>query len=144
MNKDEIIEKYIDVIQMKRDAIENVERATWETNCSFLIPGETTALNIRTVQSVDYIVSLFASLLGKANLFEQACKEMEVGDAKFIWQGFTVEQWKKDFKTRIEKIQISKKKEELKDLESRLDKLVSKEKREQMELEAIQRTLDKM
>jgi len=143
MNKDEIIEKYVYIIQLKRAAIETVERATWETNCSFLVPGETTAINIRTVQNVDYIVSLFASLLGKANLFEQACKELEA-DVEFIWQGFTVEQWKKDFKTRIEKIQISKKKDELKDLESRLDKLVSKEKREQMELEAIQRTLDKM
>jgi hypothetical protein len=62
-------------------------------------------------------------------------------EAKFEWMGFSFDQWMADFITRVEKIRISEKKQELKDLEARLDKLVSKERREELELVAIRKQL---
>ena len=60
---------------------------------------------------------------------------------QFKWLGFTFDQWKADIKTRIDKIQISKKKKELEELEVRLDKLISPELKQQMELEEITKLL---
>ena len=57
------------------------------------------------------------------------------------FDGFSWEKWKSDIAHKINKLQISKKKQELEKLEERLNKLVSPELRAQLELQEIEREL---
>ena len=63
-------------------------------------------------------------------------------DYKFTWLGFTVDEWKDDFQTRVNQISIQEKRKELSEIESRLNSLISPELRAQMELEAITELLN--
>lgn len=55
--------------------------------------------------------------------------------------GYSIEDWRDDFKTRITKINLKNEKEKLEKLEAKLEKLVSKEMREALELAAIEKEL---
>lgn len=138
--KDKMIDELFKVIQDKKSAIEKTERAKWQTNCSFAFGPNDSRINIQTVSEVKVIVGMYGFLMNQSDAFHKASEKLGV-DVVFEWQGFTFDQWENDFKTRVEKIQITTKKKELNDLTSRLDKLVSKEKREEMELLDIQKEL---
>jgi hypothetical protein len=71
---------------------------------------------------------------------ESAAKELGV-DYNFTWLGFTVEEWKDDFQTRVNQISVQEKRKELAELESRLNAIISPELKAQMELEAIEKLL---
>lgn len=120
---------------------DKTEKAKWQTNCSFAYENDTNRrYNIQTISDINQIVDMTAFLVQK---MEYACKAGAIlgVEVKFEWMGFTFDEWMSDFKTRIEKIQITVKKNELKELEGRLDKLVSKERREEMEIQAIKQSL---
>jgi hypothetical protein len=61
----------------------------------------------------------------------------------FTWLGFSVDEWKEDFQTRVNQISVQEKRKELAELESRLNAIISPELKAQMELEAIAELLDK-
>ena len=63
-------------------------------------------------------------------------------DYKFTWLGFSVDEWKNDFQTRVNQISIQEKRKELAEIESRLNAIISPELKAQMELEAISKLLD--
>jgi len=137
--KDKIVQELFEVVRKRQKEIEETERAKWLTNCSF--PFDTnTRVNLQVVSSEEQIVEMLSFLLAKKEFHSKACKELDV-KVPFKWHNFIYEDWLSDFKTRINKIQIKIKKEELANLENRLDKLISKEMREQMELEAIKKEL---
>ena len=139
--KDKIIDELFKVVQAKKAEIENTEKAKWQTNCNFAYDLDTNRrYNLQTISDINQVVDMLAHLIVKRSANTEAAKILGV-DSKFEYMGFTFDQWEVDFKTRVEKIQISAKKTELKQLEERLDKLVSKEKREEMELEAIKKQL---
>jgi len=139
--KDKIIDQLFEVIQTKKSEIEKAEKAKWQTNCSFGYDTDSNKrYNIQTVSDVNQIIDMAAHLVQKMDSVFKGASILGL-EAKFEWMGFTFDQWISDFRTRVEKIQISAKKQELKDLESRLDKLVSKEKREELELAAIKKQL---
>ena len=88
---------------------------------------------------------MFAHILMNKSFSASAAIELGIEDKEdFLWQGKPVEDWKADFKTRINKIQISKKKAELENLETGLNKLISPEKREELEFRELQKTFEKM
>jgi hypothetical protein len=68
-------------------------------------------------------------------------KEFGISEYKFKWLGFSYEDWSSDFQTRINKININKKKEELQNLETRLNSLISPELRRELELKEIEKML---
>jgi len=139
--KDKIIDQLFEVIQTKKSEIEKTEKAKWQTNCSFAYDSDSNKrYNIQTVNDINQIVDMLAHLIINRDSITIAAKTLGV-NPKFEWMGFSFEQWEADFKTRVEKIQIFAKKQELKTLEDRLDKLVSKEKREELELAAIKKEL---
>jgi len=135
-NKDKIIDGIFTVIQTKKEEIKKIEKAEWKTNCSYTYDG--TRLNIRVLDIYD-VVDCVEELLQIQDYRTAACSILEISMINF--QGFEVEDWISDFKTRAGIINIASKKKELEKLEVRLNKLVSKEKREEMELTAIQKEL---
>jgi hypothetical protein len=140
---DDKVQQLFAIVKQKKSEIEKAEKPNWVTNCSFRFTEDSTAagsLNLQVQSDPKVIVGILAFLTEKSAHFTAASAELGL-DLEFKWLGYTVEDWKTDLVTRLNKVQIKKKKDELELLESRLDKLVSPEVRAQMELEAIEKLL---
>ena len=85
---------------------------------------------------------MYAFLMERRDKSESAAKELGV-EYNFTWLGFSVDEWKEDFQTRVNQISVQEKRKELAELESRLNAIISPELKSQMELEAIAELLDK-
>ena len=141
--KDEIVKELFAVVQAEKAEIAKAEKPHWKTNCSFCNEYGMNRINIQTITDIDVLVLALGDLYEKYEYFNKAAKVLDV-DIPFLWLGFTLEDWESDFKTRINKIQITKKKAKLEKLTERLDKLVSIEEREKMELEALQKEINNL
>lgn len=127
----------------KKKEIANAEKPVWVTNMSFGFTEDVNSrINLQTVTSTKVLVSALASLTRAKDSFEAAAKALGT-DIKFTWLGYSYEDWKSDIQTRLNKIELTKKKVELENLEERLNKLVSPEVREALELAEIQAALSK-
>jgi hypothetical protein len=73
---------------------------------------------------------------------ESAAKDLGV-EYNFTWLGFSIDEWKEDFQTRVNQISVQEKRKELAELESRLNAIISPELKAQMELESIAELLDR-
>jgi hypothetical protein len=141
--QDKQVQALFDIVQKKKSDIAKAERPSWETTCTFhKDPGSSASQNIQTITKLDELVSIMAFLMEKEFFFESANKELGT-KVKFNWQGYTIDQWRSDIKTRINKVEITKKKKELEDLESRLNTIISPEVRRKMEIDAIAAELGK-
>ncbi len=141
--RDEQVQELFKIVQEKKSAILKAEKPNWQTNCSFGFDKNSSARqNIQVVSDMDELTEMFAFLLRREEYHNKASIELGV-DSKFKWMGFTLDQWKSDIQTRIDKIQISKKKQELEQLESRLNSLISPDLRAEMELSEIAKILKK-
>jgi hypothetical protein len=140
-DRDKLIQELFKVVQDKKMAIAKAEKPSWLTNCAFRYYKESSiSTNLQVCSDVEELVHIMALLIEKNNSFNKA-QEMLGTNLDFKWFGFTFEDWSADISTRINKIEIAKKKKELHELEVRLDKLVSPELKAQLELEEIQKML---
>lgn len=144
-NNDTIVQELFKIVQKKKEEISKAEKPSWKTNCSFRFDDTSRSLNLNTVLKVEPIIEAYTFLLNLSNNWEKAVVELDlnIDENKFTWCGYSVDDWKTDFKTRINKIQITTKKKELEFYETRLNKLVSKEMRDRMELEELTKLLNK-
>lgn len=140
---DEQVQMLFNVVQQKKAEIAKIEKPNWLTNSSFRWDenNASTSINIQTVSDPKVLVAALAKLLSISDASEKAAAELGIENYKFEYLGFSLNDWKTDFKTRVDKIQITKKKNELAKLEERLNSLISPELKAQMELEAIQKEL---
>ena len=135
--KDQIVKNLLRVVKEKKEVIAKAEKPTWETNCTFSPSGGVSdRVNLQVEADVNSLSNILGFLIGKNELFSRAQSILGL-KGTFLHQGFTFEAWMNDIKTRVNKIEISKKKAEVDEIESRLNKLISKEERELIELEAL-------
>ena len=114
-------------------------KAAWQTNGVFKFsPSEYFNINVTT--DTTKFASALGSLLGNAEYFAQACKMLGV-KGEFKWDGYSLEDWKTDFQTRVKIIEYDNKKKLLDATKAKLQSLVSEEERTAMELEDIQKLL---
>lgn len=132
--KDKMVQELFRIVQKNKEEINKAEKSSWITNCSFRYDDSSRTLNLNTVTDVNVLVESLAMLLEKQKCYDEAQKQLNLNGLEFRWFGYTVEEWKTDFLTRISKIQITVKKKELAEYEERLDRLISKELRDEMEL----------
>jgi hypothetical protein len=139
---DEKVRELFNSVQEKKLAIEKAERPCWLTggNFGFSANSAHDRTDLRTVGDIRKIVEMYAFLIDRKEKSENAAKELGV-DYKFTWLGFTVDEWKNDFQTRVNQISIQEKRRDLAEIESRLNAIISPELRAQMELEAISQLL---
>ena len=139
---DEKVKQLFDLVQEKKLAIEKAERPCWKTSCNFGFSANSAhdRTSIPLVTDVRKLVEIYAFLMERRDKSESAAKELGV-DYNFTWLGFTVEEWKDDFQTRVNQISVQEKRKELAELESRLNAIISPELKAQMELEAIEKLL---
>ena len=77
----------------------------------------------------------------KETAFKEACRRLGV-KAEFKWNGYSMDEWEEDFKTRIKAITWSEKKKVLDSTKTKLNQLVSEEARTEMELDSIKALLE--
>ena len=132
------------MVQSKKLAIEKAERPCWKTSGDFGYSANSAhdRTSIPTVTDVRKLVEMYAFLMERRDKSESAAKELGV-EYNFTWLGFSVDEWKEDFQTRVNQISVQEKRKELAELESRLNAIISPELKSQMELEAIAELLDK-
>lgn len=139
--KDKKVQELFDVVQAKKAAIAKAEKPNWKTNCVFKFDTDSNKIvNLHTVSDTALLVGAYEFLLNKQGLRKQAAEDLGVEDT-FEWMGFTVEDWKDDFKTRITKINLVNEKAKLDLLEKKLSALVSPEMKAAMELAEIEKLL---
>lgn len=142
---DKKVKELWDVVAKKKAEIQIAEKPSWKTNCTFSFNRDVSnphqRFNIQTVVDSKEFVEALAFLYIQEDSFDRASKDLGVKQS-FKWQGFSVEDWKTDFQTRIAKVKVSDKKKELAVLETRLNALLSPELKMELELADIQKTLE--
>jgi hypothetical protein len=140
MSKNDVaIKELLKKVEEQKESLGSKERVTWLTNGIFKKDG-TSHLNINTVTDGLVLATALGFILNQEASFLQACKELDV-KGEFRWDGYTVEEWKEDFKTRMRVIEYDKKKKLLDATKAKLNMLVSEEARTEMELEDIKKIL---
>lgn len=135
--RDEQIQELFKVVQTKKTEIAKAEKPSWLTNCVFRYDKESsTSINLQVTSNIDELVSIVGFLVEKKRGIE-AADDILGKTTIFKWLSFTFDEWVTDIKTRINKIEISKKKKELEQYESALDRLISPQLKEQMEIDDI-------
>lgn len=130
----------INEVKKRKAEITKLNKPNYKTNCAFsFVEGNTSnVMNLHVEASVANLVKAIAFLYGRHSNYNKAVIDCGIIDAPpFTWNGFTLEDWVEDMKTRIAKIQISTKQKQLDLLESRLNAVISPELRAEMELDAI-------
>jgi len=141
--QDKQIQDLFKVVQAKKAEIAKAEKPNWETNTSFgYDPESSSRQNLQVLTKVEDLVRIMAFIIEKEEFHEKANYALGT-TVKFNWMGFTVAEWMADIKTRISKIEITKKKSELEKLETRLNAIISPEMRRKMELDEITALLNK-
>lgn len=140
---DQKVKDLFNTVQEKKLAIEKAERPCWNTSGTFGYSSNSAhdRINIQTLTDQRKIVEMYAFLIDREEKSTKAAKELGV-DYGFTWLGFTVDEWKSDFQTRVNQISIQEKRKELKEIESRLNAILSPELKAEMEFEAISRLLE--
>jgi hypothetical protein len=140
--RDEIIVDLQKLISEKKSKISKITNSTYLTNQSFKETTNSTSRNLNTVTDSNEIVEILAMLLQKANAHAEAATRLGVKASEFKHQGYTLNEWETDLKTRLNKISISSEKKKLADLEARLAALESPELKAQRELDDIMNALN--
>jgi hypothetical protein len=135
---DELVKELFNEVQGKKLAIEKAERPCWLTNGNFGYSANSAhdRANVQTLNEPRKIVDMLAFLIDRKEKSQKASEELGV-KYNFTWLGFTVEEWKSDFQTRINQISIQEKRKELAEIEARLNAIISPELKAQMELEIL-------
>lgn len=137
-----VLELFNKVKEKQRKIAAASESPRWVTSCTVGFNPDTTQdrINIQTITDLNKIVDIYSFLLNKEATYDKAIADLGI---KIVpkWMGYSIDNWKKDIKTRVGQIQLNNEKKELASLESRLDALITIEQRREMELAAIEKEL---
>ena len=141
---DEKVKELFQTVQAKKLAIEKAEKPCWQTIGTFGYSANSAhdRINIQTLTDARKIVEMLAFLKDRKEKSEDAAKDLGV-PYSFTWLGFTLDEWKSDFQTRVNQLSIQEKRKELAEIEARLNSIISPDLKAQMELEAISELLGK-
>ena len=135
---DEKVKDLFNLVRAKKLAIEKAEKPCWNTSGSFGYSANSAhdRVNVQTLTDQRKIVEMYAFLIDRQEKSEKAAQELGV-PYTFTWLGFTVDEWKSDFQTRVNQNSIQEKRKELASIEARLNSIITPELKAIMELEAI-------
>ena len=116
----------------------------WKTTSTFAYEqGKSGGVHLAGVTNVEKLIDIVAFLLDKSTKYLEAARILGVPKKRtdFLWNGYTVDDWIKDCEARVNKIQLRKKKTELKQLEEKLSTLLSADAKADDDLAAIEALL---
>ena len=99
--------KLIEQVKAKKLEIAQAERPNYSTNMSFRKNDSGRPINLHVEANVGVLIEIVAFLRSGESHYIQAAKELGVDKPPvFEWDGFSVNDWVADIKTRLNKIQI--------------------------------------
>ena len=138
---DVVIKDLMAKVEEQKAKLGTKERNVWRTNGVFKYDfDKSNFFNLNTVSDPTVLAYALAYLLGKESNFRDACSRLGV-KSDYMHDGYLVEDWEEDFKTRVRGIEYDKNKKKLEDTKKKLASLVSEEARTEMELESIKESL---
>lgn len=141
LSNDQKVQLLFNKLKEKQAEIASAERPTFITGGQFRYSESVGgSIDIITVRDERKLVEILTFLKERSEKYGEAAGELGVATS-FTWLGFTVEEWLKDLKTRVNILQLAKRKAELVELEKRVNAVVSPELRTKMELEALSELL---
>lgn len=134
----EVLAMFKKVQEMKL-RLEKSEKPCWQTNRMFRYSDSSShgATDIGTVTDARKLVEMLAFLKDRESSYSAAASELGMEVKPFKWLGFTLEEWKSDFSTRVEQLRSSETKKTLAIAEQRLSAVLSPEMKQQLEMEAV-------
>jgi len=139
---DAAIKELMKKVEEQKAGLGKKEKASWQTNGIFKFDSSS-FFNLNTINDPGRLVEALAHLIAKEQAFEMACSRLGIKEiAAFKWDGYSVDEWENDFKTRIKIVEWDNKKRQLDETKKRLSQLVSEEARTEMELEDIKKLLE--
>ncbi len=142
LTADERVQLLFDKLQAKKAEVAKAERPQYITGGQFRFSESAAAsFDITTERNVRKLRDALSFLIRSSKDCAEANEILGLTE-NFTWLGFTVEEWIKDLKTRVDVLQIAKRKQELAELEARVDKVLSPELRRKMELDALEAALE--
>lgn len=140
---DEQTLELIKEIQKRKQEIARAEKPRWQTNCSFSYDRNclNKAINIQVESNVEHLVLIAAFIREKNRIYKETALDLNIEAPPFTWHGYTSKEWIHDICNRINKIQITTKKNKLAELEKRANAIMSPELKTELELQAIKSEL---
>jgi len=119
-------------IQEKKKKLKNKKKFTPETNCNLELDG--VRYNIQVPNK-----EILTTLLVKLNMYRLSVIDphLELID-DFIISGYTVDEWIKDIKLKLEILRYEEEDRKLKELERKLENLLSHEKQVSLAIDEIE------
>lgn len=138
---DEKVKELLKILSAKKAEVANAEKPMYVTGGQFRFVSELGQVyDLSTIRDERKLVEILTFLKERSKHYEESAIELG-SDAKFTWLGFTYDEWFSDLKTRINVLQIAKRRTELAVLEARVTALISPELKAQMEFEELSNLL---
>lgn len=135
-NNDLKIKALLETINIKKNELGQKPRISYKTNGVFKFENND-FFNINTIVDTQRLVDALSYLLIRQEFNNSAAKMLGVKPKELQWNGYTLQEWVDDFKTRASIVAWESKKKELEAFEAKLKKLVSEDTRTAMEIDEI-------
>jgi hypothetical protein len=130
-------------VEAKRLEISKLtNKVNYETRLTFALP-DGKQINLNTVFDVNKLIYYFSIIKSQIDSIESSAKLLGVEEFDNKFEGFTLDEWASDFKTKIGLINIKQLKEDLKFKEDKLNGIISEDKKKELEFEKILKDFSK-
>lgn len=106
-----------------------------------LFKNNAVVLNLNTVNDVDVLVGVLASLMTGAEMVAKARKRLGLEEQTYMHDGFSINDWETDIKNKVKMLEWNKKKAKLDQTTAKLNSLMSEDARTSAELDKIMKDL---
>lgn len=139
---DEKVQKLYSIIQNKKAKIAKLEKPNYKTNLSFPYNefSDTQKVNLHVINDIPTLIKLLANLSILKKEYDLICDDINI-DNKFIYGGYSYEDWENDIVSIINKLNIKKEKDDLANKEKKLNCLISPEEKRRLDIEALESEL---
>jgi hypothetical protein len=140
---DDKINKLLESVKKQQREVAETEKkskTSWVTTCSYKM-REGNIINLHVCKE-DGIINAMADLILEKHLKDQAYKALDMDVTLEDHNGFTLDDWKLDFKKRLATLSLKKQKQKLAKAESGLNSILSDDQKRELELSKIMENLD--
>lgn len=142
---EEVINSLFDKVDAKRAQVQLAEKPSYVTGGQFRYSQDSPGgmIDISTVREERKLVEIGAFLIERAKAYAAAAEKLGC-NVEFSWFRFSVDEWMKDLKTRVDSLQVNKLRIELDVMEAKLNAIMPEDMRKAKELEKLLATMENM
>ena len=137
---DAVVKDLLTKVEDQKNGLGTKPKGVWITNGVFKRDSQN-FFNINTVTDFNKLAEALGFLLSQKDYFLKACRELGIPLRPFAWDGYTVDEWKEDFKMRKDIVEWNERKSKLDTTKSKLQSLMSEDARTESELDKIKASL---